>query len=70
MSRTVIDIDDAMLAQAAEIFGTTTKVATVNAALADAIKRRKRESFLGWLAAGGLPDLTGPVDVPDEDSAT
>ncbi|MEU5342082.1 type II toxin-antitoxin system VapB family antitoxin [Streptomyces sp. NPDC020766] len=62
MARTVIDIDDEKLAEAAEIFGTTTKVATVNAALEDAIKRRKRASFLGWLADGGLPDLTGPVD--------
>lgn len=62
MARTVIDVDDDMLAEAAEIFGTTTKVATVNAALADAVKRRKRESFLNWIADGGLPDLTGPVD--------
>lgn len=62
MTRTVIDIDDKVLAEAAEIFGTTTKVATVNAALQDAVNRRKRESFLGWLAEGGLPDLTGPVE--------
>lgn len=67
MARTVIDLDDEMLAQAAEIFGTTTKVATVNAALEDAIKRRKRASFLNWLAEGGLPDLTGPVE-PSADS--
>ena len=59
---TVIDIDDEKLAEAAEIFGTTTKVATVNAALEDAIKRRKRASFLDWVAEGGLPDLTGPVE--------
>lgn len=64
MVRTVIDVDDEMLAEAAEIFGTTTKVATVNAALEDAIKRRKRASFLNWLAEGGLPDLTGPVEAP------
>ncbi|HLS77400.1 MAG TPA: type II toxin-antitoxin system VapB family antitoxin [Nocardia sp.] len=62
MARTVIDVDDAMLAEAAEIFGTTTKVATVNAALEDVIKRRKRQSFLDWLAAGGLPGLTGEAD--------
>ncbi|MFF3381112.1 type II toxin-antitoxin system VapB family antitoxin [Streptomyces sp. NPDC002680] len=66
MTRTVIDVDDEMLAEAAEIFGTTTKVATVNAALEDAIKRRKRASFLGWLAEGGLPDLTGPVETTDD----
>lgn len=64
MARTVIDIDDDKLPEAAEIFGTTTKVATVNAALEDAIKRRKRASFLGWLAEGGLPELTGSVETP------
>ncbi|WP_329490608.1 type II toxin-antitoxin system VapB family antitoxin [Kitasatospora sp. NBC_01246] len=59
MARTVIDVDDTLLAEAAEIFGTTTKVATVNAALEDGIKRRKRESFFTWLSEGGLPYLTG-----------
>ncbi|MFF2655904.1 type II toxin-antitoxin system VapB family antitoxin [Kitasatospora sp. NPDC058032] len=62
MARTVIDVNDALLAEAAEIFGTSTKVATVNAALEDAVKRRKGREFLAWLAEGGLPDLTGPVD--------
>ncbi|MFF3561924.1 type II toxin-antitoxin system VapB family antitoxin [Streptomyces sp. NPDC002574] len=66
MARIVLDVDDRMLAEAAEIFGTTTKVATVNAALEDAVKRRKRASFLEWLAEGGLPDLTGPVDGADD----
>ncbi|MFG2469083.1 type II toxin-antitoxin system VapB family antitoxin [Streptomyces canus] len=66
MARTVIDIDDEKLAEAAEIFGTHTKVATVNAALEDAIKRRKRASFLSWLTEGGLPDLTGPVEKPTD----
>lgn len=72
MARTVIDVDDRMLAEAAEIFGTTTKAATVHAALADAIKRRKRASFLEWPAQGGLPGLTGPVagtDDPDRADA-
>ncbi|MFD3695743.1 type II toxin-antitoxin system VapB family antitoxin [Streptomyces sp. NPDC058646] len=62
MARTVIDVDDALLAEAAEIFGTKTKVATVNAALQDVVNRRKREDFLSWLAEGGLPDLTGPLE--------
>ncbi|WP_412077658.1 type II toxin-antitoxin system VapB family antitoxin [Streptomyces xanthophaeus] len=69
MARTVIDVDDALLAEAAEIFGTKTKVATVNAALEDVVKRRKREEFLNWLAEGGLPDLTGPVE-PTAEAAT
>ena len=45
MARTVIDPDDEKLAAAAEVFGTTTKVATVNAALEDVVERHKRESF-------------------------
>ena len=65
MTRTVIDMDDEKLAAAAEIFGTKTKVATVNAALEDAIKRRKREQFFDWLSDGGLPDLTGPIQRAD-----
>jgi Arc/MetJ family transcription regulator len=59
MTRTVIDVDDRMPAEAAEVFGTTTEAATVNAALEDAVKRRKRASLLDWLADGGLPGLTG-----------
>ena len=66
MTRTVIGVDDEMLAEAAGIFGTTTAAATVNAALEDAVKRRKRASFLSWLAEGGLPDLTGPVETSDD----
>jgi Arc/MetJ family transcription regulator len=56
MSRTVIDLDDELLAEAAEILGTSKKVATVNAALADVVKRRKREAFAAWVQAGGLAD--------------
>lgn len=46
MTRTVIDIDDAALAGAAQELGTKTKVATVNRALADVAARRKRLAFL------------------------
>jgi hypothetical protein len=57
MSRTVIDLDDALVEQAAALYGTSSKVATVNAALADAVNRAKRAAFIDWLASGGLPDL-------------
>lgn len=57
MSRTVIDIDDVLLAEAAKLFGTSTKVATVNAALSDAVNRARRNAFVAWLADGNLPDL-------------
>lgn len=60
MTRTVLNLDDELLAQASEIYGTSTKVATVNAALAEAVNRRKRMEFTEWLAGGGLPDLANP----------
>ncbi|WP_280429467.1 type II toxin-antitoxin system VapB family antitoxin [Nocardia brasiliensis] len=56
MARTVLDLDDDLLAQAAEILGTSKKVATVNAALADVVRRRKREQFAAWVKSGGLND--------------
>jgi Arc/MetJ family transcription regulator len=62
VSRTILDVDDELLAEAAKIFGTTTKKATVNAALAAAVKREKRREFADWLKGGGLPDLTGSAD--------
>jgi Arc/MetJ family transcription regulator len=65
MTRTVIELDEDKLAQVAQILGTTTKVGTVNAALEDVIKRRRRESFVAWLKDGGLPDLTDPKALPE-----
>ena len=60
MSRTVINLDDELLAKASKLFGTSTKVATVHAALEDAVKRRERAELIDWLAEGGLPDLADP----------
>ncbi|WP_431727598.1 type II toxin-antitoxin system VapB family antitoxin [Verrucosispora sp. TAA-831] len=66
MSRTILDVDDELLAEAAKIFGTTTKKATVNAALKAAVDREKRREFADWLKGGGLPGLTGHTGVqPD-----
>lgn len=46
MTRTLIDIDDEALAAAAVVLGTTTKVATVNQALADIAGRPGRLAYL------------------------
>ena len=46
MTKTLIDIDDDALAAAAKELGTTTKVATVNRALAEIAARRVRLEFL------------------------
>lgn len=43
--RTMIDIDDALMAEAKRIFGTTTKKETVERALSEAIDREKRLDY-------------------------
>ncbi|MEU4680065.1 type II toxin-antitoxin system VapB family antitoxin [Micromonospora sp. NPDC023737] len=44
--------------------GTTTKTATVNAALEAVVNREKRRELADWLKNGGLPDLTGGTARP------
>jgi len=58
MTRTVIDINDTSLKAAAKALGTSTKVDTVNQALADIAGRKKRLAFLDDLddAAADLAD--------------
>lgn len=69
MARTIIDVDDELLDEAAKIFGTTTKKATVNAALQAVVNREKRRAFADWLKAGGLPGLTGSTGTAKPDVA-
>ncbi|MFF4299011.1 type II toxin-antitoxin system VapB family antitoxin [Streptomyces vinaceus] len=58
MARTVIDLDDELLAEAQRLFGTTTKVATVNAALLEAVKLARRTELADAIANGEF-DLLG-----------
>ncbi|SPF03322.1 type II toxin-antitoxin system VapB family antitoxin [Streptomyces sp. MA5143a] len=51
MAKTLIDIDEELLAEAAIAFGTRTKKDTVNAALRDGVERKKRALALARLAA-------------------
>ena len=53
MTRTLVDIDDAALAAAAAELGTTTKVETVNRALAEIAARPKRLAALEALRTAG-----------------
>jgi Arc/MetJ family transcription regulator len=69
VSRTILDVDDELLIEAGQILGTTTKKATVNAALKAVVDREKRREFADWLKSGGLPDLTGPVETAAPDAA-
>lgn len=60
MSRTVIDLDDELLAEAGALLGTRTKKDTVNGALAELVRRRRRDDLIDWLATDPLPDLRDP----------
>jgi Arc/MetJ family transcription regulator len=42
MSKLLVEVDDAILAEAGEVLGTKTKKDTVNAALLEVTQRRKR----------------------------
>ncbi|MEV0061737.1 type II toxin-antitoxin system VapB family antitoxin [Nocardia sp. NPDC050718] len=66
MARTVVDLDDAALAEAARYLGTTTKKDTVNAALREIIDRRRRAE-----AIARMRDLaaTGEIELPEAESA-
>jgi len=61
MSRTVIDLDDALVADAARALGTRTKKDTVNTALREVLEIRRRALALTRLrdaTADGAFDLT------------
>lgn len=49
MSRTVIDLDDDLLAQVAKTLGTTTKKDTVNGAMREILMRQRRALALARL---------------------
>ncbi|MFI6895867.1 type II toxin-antitoxin system VapB family antitoxin [Streptomyces sp. NPDC050256] len=65
MARTVIDLDDAMVAEAMRIFGTKTKAQAVRLAMEDAVKRHLRQEGFDAMDAGDfdfseIVDSTGP----------
>ena len=61
MSRTVIDLDDGLVAEVAQALGTRTKKDTVNTALREVLENRRRAVALTRLreaTADGAFDLT------------
>ena len=61
MSRTVIDLDDGLVAEVAQALGTRTKKDTVNTALREVLENRSRAVALTRLreaTADGAFDLT------------
>lgn len=72
MSRTVIDLDDEALAEAARLLGTSTKKDTVNAALREIADRRRRAAAverMRQMAAEGEIDFSLIEEVGDTGEA-
>ena len=57
MAKTLIDVDEELLAAAQQALGTTTKKDTVNSALAHAAAFAARRRDLERMCRGGLRDL-------------
>jgi Arc/MetJ family transcription regulator len=60
VSKTLIDIDDDLLAQSQEILGTTTKKDTVNAALREVVRLKAVRELIEMGRAGVYDDLLDP----------
>lgn len=60
MSKTLIDIDDELLAKSQEILGTTTKKDTVNQALRALVRAAAVQDFLEMAREGAFKDLADP----------
>lgn len=65
MARTVIDLDEAMVAEAMRIFDTKTKAQAVRLAMEDAVKRHLRQEGFDAMDAGEfdfseIVESTGP----------
>ncbi|MEU4232082.1 type II toxin-antitoxin system VapB family antitoxin [Nonomuraea sp. NPDC052129] len=61
MSRTVIDLDDEMVAEAMRIYGSKTKAKAVRMAMEDAVKRHLRQELANAIKSGEL-DLSEIVE--------
>lgn len=60
MTKTLIDIDDELLADASIVLGTRTKKDTLRSALTEAVAVARRREHLALLRSEGLPDLSDP----------
>lgn len=57
MTKTLIDVDDALLEQAMRLTGATTKKAAVNAALAQTVRRGDALGYIDMLRSGVAIEL-------------
>ncbi|MDA8370809.1 MAG: type II toxin-antitoxin system VapB family antitoxin [Nocardiopsaceae bacterium] len=65
MSKTLVDIDDELLADAQAALGTRTKKDTITQALRNAVAEQMRRAEFEFWAQGGTQDLADPA-VMDE----
>lgn len=65
MTKTLVDIDDELLADVAEQLGTKTKKDTVNAALAEVLRVRRVADHVDHLRVGAVADLLDPEVMKD-----
>ncbi|HVA60423.1 MAG TPA: type II toxin-antitoxin system VapB family antitoxin [Mycobacteriales bacterium] len=60
MAKTLVDVDDELLAQVATELGTRTKKDTINSALRDVLRRRAAARHVDFIRGGALSDLLDP----------
>ena len=60
MTKTLVDIDPAVLERALELSGIRTKKELVTVALEQMIRRIERERYLEFILDGNLDDLADP----------
>ncbi|MGX1933855.1 type II toxin-antitoxin system VapB family antitoxin [Microbacterium resistens] len=60
MTKTLIDVDDALIARAMEVTGATTKKRVVNEALAQVVRRADAIGYVDMIRAGVIVDLDDP----------
>ncbi|PRB00370.1 DUF2191 domain-containing protein [Microbacterium sp. MYb64] len=65
MTKTLIDIDDALLAKAMEVTGAVTKKAAVNEALAQVVRRGEALGYIDLLQSGIAVDLDDARTIDD-----
>lgn len=60
VTKTLIDIDDAVLQRALQLSGIATKKGVVAVALEEMVRRLELEEYTEYVASGALDDLADP----------
>ncbi|MGB3376960.1 MAG: type II toxin-antitoxin system VapB family antitoxin [Microbacterium sp.] len=60
MAKTLVDIDDALLARAMQLTGAATKKAAVNEALAQMVRRFEARGYIDLIRGGVAVELDDP----------